>query len=192
MLAEIYGAPSSPCCKCTGNVVRSASSPVSTTSCTGACAEGTSIGATGCRRRSRRAAGKPGSSVSSAAARPHHVADKLRLFRPDCAEPDRAGITIQHRGYVDEVDWTVVDDAFALLHQLLDEMAQAKFFSIGHEDAFQSIACSLSGNLSGVIPRGPERRAVTTNAIRQSSAAYFRGDHRDCRCGPSGRSGPAL
>src|SRR5262249_36183771 len=68
MLAEIYGAPSSPCCKCTGNVVRSASSPVSTTPCTGACAEGTSIGATGCRRRSRRAAGKPGSSVSSAAA----------------------------------------------------------------------------------------------------------------------------
>src|SRR5262249_44792831 len=43
-------------------------SPVSTTSCTGACAEGTSIGASGCRRRSRRAAGKPGSSVSSAAA----------------------------------------------------------------------------------------------------------------------------
>src|SRR5215471_13230201 len=68
MLAEIYGAPSSPCCRCTGNVVKSASSPVSTTSCTGACAEGTSIGATGCRRRSRRAAGKPGSSVSSAAA----------------------------------------------------------------------------------------------------------------------------
>src|SRR5215470_3813256 len=68
MLAEIYGAPSSPCCRCTGNVVRSASSPVSTTSCTGACADGTSIGATGCRRRSRRAAGKPGSSVSSAAA----------------------------------------------------------------------------------------------------------------------------
>lgn len=126
------------------------------------------------------------------APRPHHVADKLRLFRPDCAEPDRAGIAIQHRGHVDEVDRIVVDDAFALLHQLLDEMAQAKFFSIGHEDAFQSIACSLSGNLSGVIPRGPERRAVTTNAMRQSSAADFRGDHRDCRCGPSGRSGPAL
>src|SRR5215510_10315546 len=73
MLAEIYGAPSSPCCRCTGNVVRSASSPVSTTSCTGACAEGTSIGATGCRRRARRAAGKPGSSVSSAAARRRRV-----------------------------------------------------------------------------------------------------------------------
>src|SRR3984893_3520791 len=68
MLAEMYGAPSSPCCRCTGSVVRSASSPVSTTSCTGAGAEGTSIGATGCRSRSRRMAGKPGSSVSSAAA----------------------------------------------------------------------------------------------------------------------------
>src|SRR5262245_1281524 len=73
MLAEIYGAPSSPCCRCTGNVVRSASSPVSTTSCTGACAEGTSMGASGCRRRSRKAAGKPGSSVSSAAARRRRV-----------------------------------------------------------------------------------------------------------------------
>src|ERR1700757_34070 len=64
----MYGPPSSPCCRCTGNVVRSASSPVSTTSCTAACGEGTSIGANGCRRRSRRAAGKPGSSVSRAAA----------------------------------------------------------------------------------------------------------------------------
>src|SRR5438876_636259 len=149
MLAEMYGAPSSPCCRCTGNVVRSASSPVSTTSCTGAC-------------------------------------------RPDRAEPDRAGIAVQHRGHVDEVDRIVVDDAFALLHQLFDEMAQAKFFGIGHEDAFQSITCSVSDNLSGMIPRGPERRAVTTNAMRQSSAADFRGDHRHCRCGPSGRSGPAL
>jgi hypothetical protein len=25
-----------------------------------------------------------------------------------------------------------VDDAFALLHELLDEMAQTKFFGIGH------------------------------------------------------------
>jgi hypothetical protein len=32
-----------------------------------------------------------------------------------------------------------MDDAFALLHKLLDEMAQTKFFGIGHEDAFQSI-----------------------------------------------------
>ena len=86
---------------------------------------------------------------SKSAPSPHHVADKLRLFWPDCAEPDRAGITIQHRGYVDEVDRIVVDDAFALLHQLLDEMAQAKFFSIDHEDAFQSIAYSESGDLSG-------------------------------------------
>src|SRR5712691_1233327 len=49
-------------------MVRSASSPVSTTSCTGACADGTSIGAIGCRSRSRSTAGKPASSVSSAAA----------------------------------------------------------------------------------------------------------------------------
>src|SRR5262249_27049025 len=42
---------------------------VSTTSCTGACDDGTSIGVCGCRRRSRSVAGKPASSASSAAAR---------------------------------------------------------------------------------------------------------------------------
>jgi hypothetical protein len=42
-----------------------------------------------------------------------------------------------------------MDDAFALLHELLDEMAQTKFFGIGHEDAFQSIARSVPGDLSG-------------------------------------------
>src|SRR5437016_3136527 len=190
MLAEMYGAPSSPCCRCTGNVVRSASSPVSTTSCTGACAEGTSIGANGCRRQKAGLVGIEGGGKSAPSA--HHVTDQFSPFRPDRAEPDRTGIAVQHRGHVDEVDRIVVDDAFALLHQLFNEMAQAKFFGIGHEDAFQSITCSVSDNLSGVIPKGPERRAVTTNAMRQSSAADFRGDHRHCRCGPSGRSGPAL
>ncbi len=63
---------------------------------------------------------------------PHHVADELGLFRSDRAEPDRTGIAIQHRGHVDQVDRIVMDDAFALLHELLDEMAQTKFFGIGH------------------------------------------------------------
>jgi len=67
----------------------------------------------------------------------HYIADELGLFRPDRAEPDRVGIAIQHRGHVDQVDRIVMDDAFALLHELLDEMAQTKFFGIGHEDAFQ-------------------------------------------------------
>jgi len=111
------------------------------------------VGATGCRRRWRSAAGKPGSSVSSATARRRRVPITLPtssvFFRPDRAKPDRVGITIQHRGHVDEVDRIVMDDAFALLHELLDEMAQTKFFGIGHEDAFQSIARSVPGDLSG-------------------------------------------
>src|SRR5271166_6238835 len=59
MPAEMYGAPSSPCCRWTGSVVRSASLPVSTTWCTGACGEGTSMGATGRASRSRSTLGKP-------------------------------------------------------------------------------------------------------------------------------------
>ena len=54
--------------------------------------------------------------------RAHHVAHELGLLRSDRAEPHRAGIAIEHRGDVDEVDRIVVDDAFALLHELLDEM----------------------------------------------------------------------
>ncbi len=43
--AEMYGAPSKACCKCTGSEVRSASAPTCTTSCTGASSERTSTGA---------------------------------------------------------------------------------------------------------------------------------------------------
>ena len=60
----------------------------------------------------------------------HHVADELGLLRPHRAEPDRVGIAVEHRRHVDEIDRIVVDDAFALLHELLDEVAQAKFFGV--------------------------------------------------------------
>ncbi len=113
----------------------------------------------------------PSSVVSLPPSEPY--ADELGLFRPDRAEPDRVGIAIHHRGHVDEVDRIVMDDAFALLHKLLDEMAQTKFFGIGHEDAFQSIACSVSGDLSGRTATGPERRVVMKNVMRQSSPADF-------------------
>ena len=44
----------------------------------------------------------------------------------------------EHRRDVDEVDRSVVDDAFALLHQLLDEMAQAEPVAVdlGHDLPF--------------------------------------------------------
>ena len=75
-----------------------------------------------------------------AASRAHHVADELGLLRADRPEPDRVGIAIEHRRHVDEIDRIVVHDAFALLHQLLDEMAQAEFFGVGrgHVRVFQS------------------------------------------------------
>src|SRR5262245_65959351 len=65
-----------------------------------------------------------------AAPRAHHVADQLGLLRTDRAEPDRIGIAIEHRGHVDEIDRLVVDRAFALLHELFDEMAQAKLLGV--------------------------------------------------------------
>src|SRR6266705_3122353 len=49
--AEMYGAPSKPCWRLTGSVVRSALSPVSTTSCAGAASRGTSTTCGAVRRR---------------------------------------------------------------------------------------------------------------------------------------------
>jgi len=99
---------------------------------------------------------------SKAAPSAHHVTDELGLFRSDRAEPDRVGIAIQHRGHVDEVDRIVMDDAFALLHKLLDEMAQTKFFSVDHEDASirSRAACRaiLAGGREGVQKGAPLRR----------------------------------
>src|SRR5262245_61804110 len=70
-----------------------------------------------------------------AAPRAHHVADQLGLLRTDRAEPYRIGVAIEHRGYLDEIDRLVVDRALALLHELFDEMAQAKLLGVdvGHE-----------------------------------------------------------
>jgi hypothetical protein len=50
------------------------------------------------------------------------------------------GIAIEHRGHVDEVDRIVVHDAFAFLHELLDEAAQTEFFGVGsgHDRGFQA------------------------------------------------------
>src|SRR5579883_2059709 len=67
-LAEMYGAPSSPCCRWTGSEQRSASSPVLTTCCTGASDAGTSTGATGLVSRRFSSPSSPRSSVSSAMA----------------------------------------------------------------------------------------------------------------------------
>jgi hypothetical protein len=63
--------------------------------------------------------------------RPHHVADELGPLRPDRAEPDRARIAVEHRADVDEIDRLLMHDAFALLHQLLDETAQAELLGVG-------------------------------------------------------------
>ena len=75
------------------------------------------------------------SSVSSAAASrlraAHHVADQFGVLRADVAEPDRLRIAVEHGGDVDQIDRRVVDDALALLHQPLDEAAQAEFFGVG-------------------------------------------------------------
>ena len=60
----------------------------------------------------------------------HYVADELGLLRPHGTEPNGVGIAVEHRRHIDEVDRGVVDDAFALLHELLDEVAQAKFFGV--------------------------------------------------------------
>src|SRR5262245_15305648 len=86
-----------------------------------------------------------------AASRPHHVADQLGLLRTDRAEPYRIGVAIEHRGYVDEIDRLVVDRAFALLHELFDEMAQAKLLGVdvGHGYAFQSAAQQMAAILPG-------------------------------------------
>lgn len=75
---------------------------------------------------------------------PHHVAYELGLLRPDRAKPDRMRVTVEHRGHVDEIDRLVMDDAFALLHQPLDEIAQAKFVGVdgGHADGFELGRCS--------------------------------------------------
>ena len=74
------------------------------------------------------------------AARAHHVADQLGFLGSHGPEPDRAGVAVEHRGDVDQVDRIVVHDAFALLHQLLDEMAQAELLGVGlgHGAAFRS------------------------------------------------------
>ena len=79
---------------------------------------------------------------------PHHVAHELGLFRPDGAKPDRLRVAIEHRGHVDEVDGVVVDNAFTLLHELLDEMTQAKFFDV---DCGHGGVCPVqrTGNLNG-------------------------------------------
>jgi hypothetical protein len=44
-----------------------------------------------------------------------------------------------------------MDDAFAFLHELLDEMAQTKFFGVdlGHQGAFPWDACSMCRDLTG-------------------------------------------
>ena len=81
-----------------------------------------------------------------AASGAHHVADELGLLRPHRAEPHGIGIAIEHRCHIDEIDRSIMDDAFAFLHELLDEMAQTKFFGVdlGHQGAFPWDACSMN------------------------------------------------
>ena len=64
-------------------------------------------------------------------ARTHDVGDQFGLLRADIAEPHRLRIAVDHRGDVDQVDRVIVNYAFALLHQLFDEAAQAEFFGVG-------------------------------------------------------------
>ena len=55
-------------------------------------------------------------------------------------------IAIEHRCHIDEIDRRIMDDAFAFLHELLDEVAQTKFFGVdlGHQGAFPWDACSMN------------------------------------------------
>ncbi len=73
MLAEMYGPPSSLCCRCTGNLVKSACAPVHTTWCTGAALEEISIGAIGASSR------RDTSARSSCSATPKASASRRRL-----------------------------------------------------------------------------------------------------------------
>jgi hypothetical protein len=50
-----------------------------------------------------------------------------------------------------------VDGAFALLHELLDEMAQAEFFGVGLSHEGMSNQRGVRGDLIGAARAGPER-----------------------------------
>src|SRR5262245_17242099 len=92
---------------------------------------------------------------------PQHVADQLGLLWTNCAEPYRIGVAIEYCCYIDEIDRLVVDHAFALLHELLDKMAQAKLFGVdvGHEHAFPSAA---RGADAAILPGRGERGQKST------------------------------
>jgi len=61
----------------------------------------------------------------------HHVADQLGPLRAGRVEPHGGRIAVEHACHVDEVNRRVVYDAFALLHELLDETAQAEPLGVG-------------------------------------------------------------